>query len=279
MIVYSAGSGSVHIILAPGGPSLIPGFYQELIDTLSRRYTVTTVAFTGTAPEPAAPFPGTIPEGAEELATAVDQLTDKRPTVLLGHSYGGAVAIEYLCANPASSIDASILISSFPSGAFIAQHIRNRMASFPPEFHDAVASGALEIPEGVATLMAKFWLPRHLCRGPFPQSFQTALQNLNTAFMNRVIGPSVFEPTGTILNWNRESDLAKISQPLLVLGGDHDYYPPDAVRGLPWSTPEASGPRQFAFSSSGSHSVWIEDPTRTYHSINAFIGEFVLHDT
>jgi proline iminopeptidase len=297
MDIESRGKGPVQIFLAPGGPGLVPAFYEELTGELARRYRVTVVSFSGTSPQPASPYPETIEAGAAELAQAIATERDGRPAVLLGHSYGGAVAIELLASlvndtpgapggdGVASAVDGAIILSGFPSGRFIADAIRQRMEALPAAFHEEVAAGALADPERLMSLMATYWFPEHFCRVPWPDSFHTGLSNLNPEFMNRVLGPSVFEPTGSINAWNREADLAAISQPILVLGGEHDYYRPDAVRALPWGGPAGSGTdtigveRTFFFSPHASHSLWIEDPDAAYREIDAFITRSVLHES
>jgi proline iminopeptidase len=297
MDMQARGNGPVQIFLAPGGPGLVPAFYAELIDELSRRYRVTVVSFSGTSPQPKTPFPETIEEGTAELAKAIRAERDDRPVVVLGHSYGGAVAIELLAsradlphASPGRreatpAVDGAIILSGFPSGRFFADGVDRRMESLPAPFHDEVAAGALTDPERAMQLMGTYWLPRHFCRVPWPESFQTGLANLNPEFMNRVLGPSVFQPTGSIAAWNREADLASIPQPILIVGGGHDYFHPESVRALPWGDRSGgadrigSGVRTFFFSDRGSHSLWIEDPDATYREIDAFIARSVLHDS
>jgi proline iminopeptidase len=300
MDIQSRGKGPVRIFLAPGGPGLVPAFYDELTGELSRRYRVTVVSFSGTSPQPATPFPATIEAGAAELAEAIAAERDDRPAVILGHSYGGAVAIELLASladrhsldrgssggrRKASGVDGAIILSGFPSGRFIAESINRRMEELPASFHEEIAAGALSDPERILGLMTDYWFPRYFCRVPWPDSFHAGLANLNPEFMYRVLGPSVFQPTGSINDWDREDDLATISQPMLILGGEHDYFRPEAVRALPWggrdgaSTAAGAGKRTFFFSDHASHSLWIEDPEAAYREIDAFIAGSVLHES
>jgi proline iminopeptidase len=269
MDIHSWGEGSVNVMLVPGGPGLVSEFYRELIDSLALHHRVSCVSFSGTAPQPPEVFPATIEAGAAELAAALGEVDTGAPCIILGHSYGAAVAIEYLLSGAPARCAGAILISGFPSGAFIASEIRARMADLPADFHHAVADGALKDGEQSMQLLMNHWLPKHFCRTEWPASFYQGLEQLNPHFMGHVLGPSLFEPTGSIQGWNREADLGSISVPLLVLGGAHDYYGEDSVRSLPWRT-DALAPR-IASSSTSSHSVWVEDPAMAYSEIEGFI--------
>lgn len=268
------GSGRINVVLAPGGPGLVPEFYRELVDALSARYRVTVASFSGTYPQPADDFPRTMAEAADELEQVVrETAAADGPTILFGHSYGGAVAIEALLRD--LPVAGAILLSSFPSGAFLAHGIAQRVAALPEAFHEKVEKGATDNAESLAALIAEYWFPRHLCTTGFPESFQTGLQNLNPDFMNHVLGPSLLNPSGAILDWNRESDLQAITPPVLVMGGPDDYFAPESVRSVFTSLPDA----RFSFPAGTSHSAWIENPEETMAVLHQFVEEQALHES
>ncbi|HKK47836.1 MAG TPA: alpha/beta hydrolase, partial [Alkalispirochaeta sp.] len=249
MNVHEFGSGSVDVVIAPGGPGLVEEFYRELIAALAEQYRVSVAVFSGTHPEPEDTFPRDIAAAADELEQAISQRSQSgRKTILLGHSYGGAVAIEALLRDP--PVAGAILMSSFPSGDFLAQGIANRVANLPESFHQRVKDGAADDAESLAALIAEYWFPRHLCTVELPDSFQTGLGQLNPRFMNHVLGPNLLNPSGVILEWNREADLNSIATPVLVLGGPDDYFASDAVRRVFSHLPDV----RFSFPTGASHS-------------------------
>ena len=97
--------------------------------------------------------------------------------------------------------------------------------------------------------------------------------------MNHVLGPSVFEPHGSISHWDREVDIPGIRSPLLVIGGRYDYFEPEAVRNAFEPRGPMSSRRRFAFSNTASHSIWIEDPGTAFSAISGFLREMLLHKT
>lgn len=272
MTIHEFGNGSVHVIIAPGGPGLVPQFYSELVEALAHRYRVTVAAFTGTHPEPEDRFPRNIAEAADELEEVVRARAGAGgPTILCGHSYGGAVAIEALLRD--LPVDGAILMSSFPSGDFLAQGIAHRVASLPESFHQRVKDGAANDAGNLAALIAEYWFPRHFCTVELPDSFRTGLEKLNPDFMNHVVGPNILNPSGAILEWNRESDLHAITIPVLVLGGPQDYFASDAVRSVFSHLPDG----RFVFPAGASHSAWIENAPETINAIHQFVEECCFH--
>lgn len=272
MYVQESGSGSIRVYLLPGGPGLPPVLYRELIDGLSRRYRLRFVGFSGTSPETASPFPETIEDAAREVLAAIEDDDSPGKTVLLGHSYGGAVAIEALLRGfPA---DRAILMNAFPSGDFLAREVRERVTAMPEEFHEAYKRAG-DDPAEISRLTSEFWFPRHVCRVSWPESFLTGLQMANVPFMNRVLGPSIFDPVGTVRDWNREADISSLMLPVLVIGGANDYYSPQSINSVYGALPQGTITTGLA----ASHTPWIEDPQATYDAIVRYIDDAALHET
>lgn len=278
MTIHSAGRGAVTFFFAPGGPSLPPVFYRRFIDQLAERGTVHTVVFSGTHPDPPDTFPETIPAAAAELRAAIEERRDERPVVLVGHSYGAAVVTELLTGPTARSVGGAVLVSGFVSGDYLARCVAGRAAALPQTFHERWAA-ASDDPAAAWALLMEHWFPVHFCRVPWPEEFHEALPQINGAFMNRVVGPSILDPVGSVRDWDRSSEASTPTVPTLVVGGAHDYYPEDEVRSIYRPDPDAPTDIEILTSPIASHSIWIEDPETLWTGIDRWLSHQEFHET
>ena len=69
---------------------------------------------------------------------------------------------------------------------------------------------------------------RYLCRlSPWPEPVTRTFRNFNQKIYNYMQGPNEWSVTGTLKNWNRWSDLLRISTKTLVMGAKYDDTSPD----------------------------------------------------
>jgi pimeloyl-ACP methyl ester carboxylesterase len=255
MEIQEFGDGNVRILLIPGGPGLPTEFYRELIDRLAEGHRVYTYRGIGVWPDTEGTFPRTVPATAKEMDEVIATISERdrstSPIVLLGHSFGSAVALEYLTGstgkdtdrsgvrrpntamrsagssgrstNPRPPIAGTVLVSPFSSGRMIDTGIRERVAALPDEFHAVYQEGQAG-GEEFQRLLHDYWLPRHFCRVPWPDSLLDALGKLNSAYMAHYLGDDLFDPSGELLSWSREDDLSTVGVPTLIMSGEWDYY-------------------------------------------------------
>lgn len=270
MEIHEHGNGSTTVMIVPGGPSLPVAFYRELMDGLARLARVVTFRQPGVYPATDEDFPRTIEAHAEQLEEALGEVSARRgrgeaAPFLLGHSIGGAVVLEALCRG--ANVSGAIVMNGFASGRMVERGISARVAALPREFHERYPASAGTNPEAINELLGEFWFPRHFCRAPMPESFTTALARLNPAYMEHFLGPSLFEPDGAVMEWDREPDLGRICVPVLYLGSSYDYYRPEDVEAMHRATPDS----RLWMSERASHTPWIEDPENTLEAIRAFL--------
>lgn len=82
-------------------------------------------------------------------------------------------------------------------------------------------------------------------------------------------GPSEFEPTGTLKNYDRVADLSRIKVPTLIVCGEHDEATPETGARYANKIPGCS----FAEIENASHAIWVERPARIRNVINDFLYE------
>jgi proline-specific peptidase len=164
---------------------------------------------------------------------------------ILGQSWGGMLAMEYLIRQPRGV--ASATIASSPANMIQWVEEANRLREqLPPEI-DAVlrkheAAGTTHSPEYQSAMMEFY--NRHVCRVvPNPEYVQRSFAKLgeHPEVYHTMNGPSEFHVTGTLKNWDITGQLHKINVPTLVTSGRHDEATPliartvnEGIRGSEW---------------------------------------------
>ena len=149
---------------------------------------------------------------------------------LLGQSWGGFLAQEYMLTKP-GGIQSLILADTAASTArWIAEANRLR-AELPDEVQETLRkheeSGTTGDPAYAAA--TEVYYRRHLCRlDPWPDCFQRTLDQLerDPEVYNTMWGPSEFYCTGRLLAWNIEGRIGEIDRPTLILSGEYDESTP-----------------------------------------------------
>lgn len=269
MEIKYTGKGRCRIVLVPGGPGLATSFYRELTALLAEKNEVVTYDQRGSFTRGLEDYPKTIAEYVDELREVVDSTTEaKKPTVLFGHSFGGAVVIDALAGG--MKVDGVVLSNAFPSGQMIRQGIDFRRSRLPDDFKNryAKANGSTVDLEEINRLLGEYWFPTHFCRlDPWPDSLVDAVSKLNPHLMELFIGSNFFDAQGSLKDWNREKDLGTITRPVLVISGENDYFRPEDTRKMASQFPKGS----VWISDTASHTPWLEDTEQ----LRAHVQEFV----
>ena len=189
---------------------------------------------------------------------------------LLGQSWGGWLAIDYMAREP-SGIERLVLASTSASiPEFVAG--ARRLIEAMPEPHrstliELAARGAYDDPDYLAAV--EEFYRRHLCRlDPWPEALERSSACIDGnpvyLFMN---GPTEFDVIGTLRDWDRTADLGRIRVPTLVTVGRHDEIPPSCAETIARGIPDA---RVRVFEASA-HVAHLEEPD----AYTAAVAEFL----
>jgi len=149
---------------------------------------------------------------------------------LLGHSWGGMLAMEYALTRPGSLV--SLILSSSPASIpqWIAEANRLRR-ELPQEVEQTLRlheeAGTTDEPAYEEAMMVFY--RRHVCRlDPWPKPWRRALAKLmaNPEVYNTMFGPSEFHSTGILKEWDIRDRLGEIRLPTLVTSGRYDEATP-----------------------------------------------------
>ena len=162
---------------------------------------------------------------------------------LLGQSWGGFLAIEYMLGKPAG-VASLTLASTAASSQGFAREARGLVAGLPESVRETIekceAEGNTESGEYQAATMAFF--AEHVCRmpQPWPDYMMRTMGNvMATPTYALMWGPSEFNVAGNLKDWDRVSRLGEITAPTLITSGRFDEATPalaDEMRkGIPGS--------------------------------------------
>lgn len=266
--------GKLPLLCLHGGPGACHD-YLEALDAMAdteRRVIYYDQLGCGNSHIPASnPSMWTIPLYVEEI-DVVRQALGLESIHLLGQSWGGMLAMEYMFTQPKGV--ASVTISNSPASMtqWVAEANRLR-DQLPPEVQAALLqheqAGTTDSPE-YQTAMQVFY-DRHVCRViPNPEYVQRSFQKLAEypEVYNTMNGPSEFHVIGTIKDWDVRDRLGEIKVPTLVISGEYDEATPliaeTVHNGIPGS--------EWVLFENCSHITHAEDPDRYMRVLNEFIS-------
>jgi proline iminopeptidase len=109
---------------------------------------------------------------------------------------------------------------------------------------------------------------RHVCRtDPWPEYFTLAMGNLRAEVYNTMWGPSEFNATGTLRDWDVTDRLGEITIPTLVTCGRYDEATPALAEAIQRGIPNA----QLAIIEDASHMAHGEQNEEYLGALGAFL--------
>jgi proline iminopeptidase len=206
-----------------------------------------------------------------EEVTAVRQALDLDRAHLLGHSWGGWLAIEYMMGQP-SGIVSLVLASTSASLRQVAEETARLKATLPQEVVHTLqryeAVGDYHHPE-YENVMMEFY-KRFVCRlDPWPEPLRRSLQNMTSHPVpyETMQGPNEFTITGNLKDWDRTGRLGEIAVPTLITCGRYDELGPACAetlhRGIPYS--------EMHIFEQSAHTAHLEETERYLHVVRGFL--------
>jgi proline iminopeptidase len=195
--------------------------------------------------------------------------------VLLGHSWGGILAMEYALAHQANlkGLVISNMMASIPTYDEYARKVlmpamdQKALA----EIKALEAKKEYESPRYMELLMPNFYVD-HILRMPpdqWPDPVNRAFSRLNRRVYVLMQGPSEMGASGRLERWDRTADLPKITVPTLVVGARYDTMDPKHMEMMAKTV--ANG--RFLYCPNGSHMAMYDDQRTYFDGVTTF-----LHD-
>lgn len=188
---------------------------------------------------------------------------------LLGHSWGTALATEYLLRKKPKSVGSLIQSSPFLDTPRWVADANRYIAQLPPatqkalRHYDAQDAGGKQAYQDAVTLYNR----QHLYRsGPLPPS----KSNFGTAVYETMWGPDEAQCTGNLRTYSSAARLKDLAVPTLYLCGQYDEATPVSTAYFQHLTPRS---RLVVFANA-SHKPYLEVPDQYFRTVREFLHRF-----
>lgn len=270
--IMGEGNG-VPLLILHGGPgsrscSMIPGFsllgaerpiifYDQLGSGNSERPTDTTLWNT------------------DRFVDEIDHLRNQlnlKELHILGHSCGSTFLIEYMITKKPEGIKSVIFSSPMISTADWIEDAKILLSQMPIELQDTIHKyETLEKYKAPEYLVAvDSFYSRHLSRKSWPYMPNVECENVpgfNEHVYNYMWGPTEFTATGTLIDFDRTSDLDKIEEPILFVTGEYDEARPETI----YKYQEMSKNASVEIIGNAAHMTMIDQPEKMAEAIGNFL--------
>jgi proline iminopeptidase len=200
---------------------------------------------------------------------------DKNNFYLLGHSWGGLLAIEYALQHQDRL--KGLVISNMMAGipAYNDYAARVLMPAMDQqtlaEVKQLESDGRYEDSRYMELLVPHHY-EQHVLRMPapeWPDPVKRAFKHLNPKVYVPMQGPSELGASGRILNWDRTADLKNINVPTLVIGARHDTMDPAHMEWMSTQMPRG----RYLYCPNGSHLALYDDQQTYVDGLVRFIQD------
>jgi proline iminopeptidase len=270
------GGGAIPLLMIHGGPGLTSR-YLEPFSALSDARPVFTWDQLGCGQSDRPDNPGlwTLERFVEELDLVRRALTPG-PVHLLGHSWGTTLAMEWLVTRRPAGIASVTFASPCLSTPRWMADTRALVAGLSPRAQAAIAdaerTGDFRTP-GYQAAVWDEWMRAHIVRRLPPDALGSLIgsmaeMNVNLELLEYMWGPSDFTVTGPLRSFDRTSDLATLTMPVLFQCGEFDEARPGTVRQQAALTPNA----EVAIVAGAGHLTMIDAPDEANGAIRCFLS-------
>jgi L-proline amide hydrolase len=271
----AAGADRAPLVILHGGPGIAHNYTKPMADLADTgrgviHYDQLGCGLSTHLPDAPTDF-WSVELFVEELRNLVVALDLTDGFHLLGQSWGGMLAPEYVLTHPDGVL--SMTLASSPASVDLwLQSTDALRARLPTDVQQALtaheAAGTTDSAEYLAAVGVFY--NRFLCRiQPWPDCLNESFTQLEAdpTVYRKMFGPSEFHCPGTLRDWTVVDRLPAIAVPTLVLAGEHDEA--QRVAWAPFVT-NIPGARAHVFPGA-SHTAHLEMP----EEFNRIVGEFL----
>ena len=269
------------LLLLHGGPGATHEYFEacdSFLPNAGIEYYYYDQLGSGRSDAPEDPSLWDLPRFVEEVEQVRQALgLDRENLVLLGHSWGGILAIEYALkyGQHLRGMVISNMMSSVPAyNDYAEQVLMPQMDSRAlAEIKELESSGQTENPRYMELLLEQHYV-HHILRMPpeeWPEPAQRGFDHINPAIYVSMQGPSELgiSADASLHDWDRSGDLGSITVPTLVIGARHDSMDPSHMEMMAGRFPAG----QYLYCPDGSHMAMYDDQQTYFAGLIGFLNE------
>ena len=273
VVTYSYGTGSEVLLLLNGGPGLPCDYLRDpLIAMVGKGYRVVTYdqLGCGQSDRPKEESLWTIGRYVEEVDTVRRSLGLGR-IHLLGHSWGGWLAIDYAIKYQ-KNLQSLILSNTCGDMPHLIAELNRHRNALGPEtvamMQRCEAENNLEHPAYKAAITLLNY--RHVLRlDHWPKPVTASLDDWNQDVYGTMQGPNEFLYTGNLKDWNRIGQMTRIKTPTLIMCGQHDELTPACSMRMHHALPRS----EITVFPNSSHMPMWEEPAAYLERLTRFLAK------
>lgn len=270
---------TIKVLLLHGGPGVTHEYFEaadSYFPGASIEYYYYDQLGSYYSDQPEQPDLVSLPRYVDEVEQVRKALgLDKKNFFVLGHSWGGLLAMEYALKYPdqLKGVIISNMVSSIPAYNEYAHKVlmpamdQKALA----EIQELEAAGKYEDPRYMGLLVPHHYV-HHLLRMPpdqWPDPVQRAFKHINNKVYIPMQGPSELGASGALLQWTRTADLHKIKAPTLVIGARYDTMDPAYMKMMASKIPKA----RYLYCPNGSHMAMYDDQKVWFDGVIGFLRD------
>lgn len=213
-----------------------------------------------------------LPHFVDEVA-AIRERLGLREVHLLGHSWGGTVAAEYVLTKGDSGVRSVTLAGPLLSTPEWLADARELVALMPDTLQRVIAGAeaSRQYDTPAFTAANDSFLARYNSRHPeragaYPEC--AGVQG-NGAMYRHMWGASEFSATGTLRDYDRTARLGELRLPVLLMAGEFDEARPATMYDFQKRIPGA----RVAIIRGAAHRMMVDEPAATVDSLRAFLRD------
>ena len=278
LFVRALGTGPT-IVAVHGGPDFDHEYLRPELDVLASAARIVYYDQRGRGRSFAGEIPAVTIDSEVADLDAVRVAVGADRAVVLGHSWGVLVALEYASAHP-DRVSGLVLMNAAPVGPDGRDALRRELARRRTPKEMARMQALRQDPDyqrGDLALDAEYYRIHFRPAMRRPDQLEDVVGRLRRAFTEagvvtaRAIETSLYGQTWDLAGYDLEARLRQIDVPALVIAGAEDFIPPSVPSDIARAMPRA----ELVVLEDCGHFAYLDHPDR----IAALVGELVARDT